>query len=743
MKHFLLILILAFTIKVHAQETQRNYKLAAEYQNKIRDKIHFSPNSINWTDDTYQFWYVQQTPKGKEFIKVDALTKKKVQAFDHNKLAIALSTATKTTIKADSLPFSTITYLKKPEFIEVIVLNKKWEIDLKKYEAKDLGTVSVRQRSDYWNNLRDDSTGDPVYSPDSSRVAVIKNNNIYVYPAKNPKALTQYTFDGAPEDYYSAYIRWSPDSKKLVTNKIRKVVSRTLTFIESSPIDQLQPKIQTRNYPKPGDALSQSQPVLVNVETQKSYSVPMSLILNQYNLSGIKWQKDSQALTFEYNQRGHQQYTVYKVDAQNGSVSSLISETSPTFIDYSGKKYRYDVNDGKEIIWASERDGWNHLYLYDGETGKVKNQITKGNWVVRRVVNVNEEQRNIIFEGSGKEAGQDPYLIQYYRVNFDGTGFTSLTTENANHRATFSKDNKYFVDTYSRVDMPQTTVLREAESGKIIMELEKADIKPLLNTGWSQTEVFSAKGRDGVADIWGIITRPTHFDPTKKYPVIENIYAGPHSSFVPKNFSVNPAWMGELAELGFIVVQIDGMGTSNRSKAFHDVAWKNLKDAGFPDRIAWLKAAAAKYPQIDIEKVGIYGTSAGGQNAAGAVLFHPEFYKVAVASCGCHDNRMDKIWWNEQWMGYPIGPEYAACSNVDNAHLLEGKLMLIVGEVDDNVDPASTYQMVNALIKANKDHEFIMVPGLGHSAGGRYGEQKRRDFFVRHLLGEEPPVWGK
>jgi dipeptidyl aminopeptidase/acylaminoacyl peptidase len=273
------------------------------------------------------------------------------------------------------------------------------------------------------------------------------------------------------------------------------------------------------------------------------------------------------------------------------------------------------------------------------------------------------------------------------------------------------------------------------------MVIEKADISRLIETGIRLPEVFVAKGRDGVTDIWGIIIKPTDFDPAKKYPVIEDIYAGPHSSFVPKSFRGSATSMHQLAELGFIVVKIDGMGTSNRSKAFHDICWKNIKDAGFEDRILWMKAAAKKYPYMDLEKVGVYGTSAGGQNAAGALLFHPEFYKVAVASCGCHDNRMDKMWWNEQWMGWPVGEEYAQSSNVDNAWRLKGKLLLINGEMDNNVDPTSTMQVVNALIKANKEFEYVFLPGAKHTGGGVYGERKRRDFFVKNLLGVEPPDW--
>jgi dipeptidyl aminopeptidase/acylaminoacyl peptidase len=272
------------------------------------------------------------------------------------------------------------------------------------------------------------------------------------------------------------------------------------------------------------------------------------------------------------------------------------------------------------------------------------------------------------------------------------------------------------------------------------MALETADISALVKAGWAPPEVFSAKGRDGQTDIWGVIYRPADFNAARKYPVIENIYAGPHSSFVPKSFAAFNQMQAQ-ADLGFIVVQIDGMGTSNRSKAFHDVAWKNIKDAGFPDRILWHKAVAAKYPYYDITRVGIYGTSAGGQNSLGALLFHPEFYKVAVSFAGCHDNRMDKIWWNEQWMGWPIGSEYAESSNVENAYRLQGKVLLVVGEMDHNVDPSSTMQVVNQLIKHNKDFDLLVVPGMDHGSGGAYGDHKRYDFFVRHLLGINPPSW--
>jgi dipeptidyl aminopeptidase/acylaminoacyl peptidase len=273
-----------------------------------------------------------------------------------------------------------------------------------------------------------------------------------------------------------------------------------------------------------------------------------------------------------------------------------------------------------------------------------------------------------------------------------------------------------------------------------MMDVQKADISELVKAGWKAPEVFVAKGRDGKTDIWGVIYRPTHFNPAEKYPVIENIYAGPQGAFVPKSFAAYNAMQAQ-AEIGFIVVQIDGMGTNYRSKAFHDAAWRDLKDAGFPDRILWHQAVAAKYPDYDITRVGLYGTSAGGQNSLGGLLFFPDFYKAAVSAAGCHDNRMDKIWWNEQWMGWPIDEQYSASSNVDNAWRLQGKVLLVVGEMDHNVDPSSTMQVVSQLIKHNKDFDLLVVPGMDHGSGGAFGEHKRYDFFTRNLLAVTPPDW--
>ena len=430
---------------------------------------------------------------------------------------------------------------------------------------------------------------------------------------------------------------------------------------------------------------------------------------------------------------------VIAANSKSGEARAIIDERSSTFIDYSGKFFCEYLDETGEIIWMSERDGWNHLYLYDAIHGTLKNQITKGNWVVRGVDYVDKEKHQIWFHAGGIHPSQDPYYIHYCRVNFDGSGLTVLTTTEGTHDVQFSPDRRFFIDAWSRIDLPPVNDLRRSEDGKLVCQLEEADASALRASGWRAPEAFAAKGRDGDTDIYGVIYRPEKFDPAGKYPVIESIYAGPHDSFAPKSFWPSRGQQ-KLANRGFIVVQMDGMGTSNRSKKFHDVCWKNLGDAGFPDRILWIKAAAAKYPFMDLTRVGIYGTSAGGQNALRGLLAHGGFYKAGVADSGCHDNRMDKIWWNEQWMGWPVGPHYDEQSNVTQAGKLKGKLLLMVGEMDKNVDPASTMQVVNALIKADKDFELLVMPGAGHGvAGTRYGWRRLEEFFVRNLA-ELPTV---
>lgn len=745
-KNIICVLFILTPTLLHPQGTLTDYQRADSLRSRVSKLVYDTILDLEWVEKSNRFWYRKNSRDGKEFILVDAERLERKPAFDHTRLADSLSLQTGKEFKANDLPFNRITFIDEGQVIEFVVDSIKWTCNLTTYECKEGEKIEPRRRRRWFSGWREEQSQKPVVSPDSTWEAHIKNYNLYIRPRENKEEEYPLSFDGSEGGFYSSSIAWSPDSKKLVTNRLRPGHERLVHYIESSPDDQLQPKHTTRVYTKPGDILTIAKPKLFHVDTKKQIEVKDDLFSNPFiaytnHTPKMEWREDSRAFTFEYNERGHQVYRIIEVNADNGNVRALIEEQSKTFIDYSGKHYRYDIHDGKEIIWASERDGWNHLYLYDGVTGNVKNQITRGKWVVRRVDHIDEEKRQMTFRASGRERGQDPYLIHYYRINFNGSGLKKLTEGHGNHSAAFSSDKGYFVDTYSGVNSPPVSVLRCSSDGQVIMELEKTDIKDLLNSEWKIPEVFKARGRDGKTDIWGVIYRPTNFDKSKKYRVIEYIYAGPHSSHVPKTFRSYRSQQA-LAELGFIVVQIDGMGTSNRSKAFHDVCWKNLKDAGFPDRILWHRAVAKKYAYYDIGKgVGIYGHSAGGQNAMGALLFHPAFYTVAVSSCGCHDNRMDKIWWNEQWMGYPLGPHYTESSNATYAHKLKGKLFLIVGEMDTNVDPSSTMQVVDALIEAKKDFDLLVLPGVGHSIGGDYGVRRRRDFFVKHLLGMDPPEW--
>jgi dipeptidyl aminopeptidase/acylaminoacyl peptidase len=576
----------------------------------------------------------------------------------------------------------------------------------------------------------------PGLSPDGQWQTHVENFNLQLRQlASNTSfALTR---DGTAEDGYGDRVYWSPDSKYVAAIRTRKGDDRKVYLVESSPKDQLQPRLHTLDYTKPGDRLAVDRPQIFEASTRRLLGFKDDLYANPFSMQNYQWEKDSRRFTFLYNQRGHQALRWLALDVATGEVKPIIEETSPTFIDYSGKHLLHPLPDTEEAIWMSERDGWNHLYLYDTRGGRVKQQITRGEWLVRGVDWIDEKKRQIWFRAGGIRPGQDPYHVHYARVNFDGSGLVILTEGDGQHRVQFSPDRTWFIDTWSRVDLPPVNELRRSNDGALVCKLEQADWSALLKTGWLPPERFVAKARDGVTDIHGIIIRPLNFNPRRKYPVIEDIYAGPHSAFVPKEFRSFYSSM-PLAELGFVIVKMDGMGTSQRSKKFHDVCWQNIGDAGFPDRIAWIKAAARKYPALDLQRVGIYGGSAGGQNSTRALLAHGEFYKVGVSDCGCHDNRMDKIWWNEQWMGWPIGPHYAEQSNVTQAHKLTGKLLLIVGELDRNVDPASTLQVVNALIKADKDFDLLVVPGGGHGiAESPYGQRRRMDFFVRHLLGVE------
>jgi hypothetical protein len=756
--------------------------------------VYKSQITPHWFANNTRFWYHNDLKGGTgEFIVVDAGQGQRGPAFDHAKLAAGLSTAAGKEYKADKLPFDAIEFADEGN-VRFKVGDTVWACDLTSYVCAKTdekapapsAEAPVQEPADEDDELfgfqapwfgspqnddppapqqrgqrggqgqgkaqgrggqgRGGAPAGPVRSPDEKWTALVKDFNVFVRPAEGGEEI-ELSHDGK-EGLAYGMLQWSPDSKNLVAFRIEPGDRKEVYLIESSPQGGGRAIMRSRPYPLPGDKFSVYELNLFSVADRKQTKPKVDRIdFERYGNQPprLRWKKDGRHFTYQKIDRGHQRFRLIEIDAITGDDRTIIDEKTDTFIwtahvenvfpqgsQYSPVNY---LNNTDEIVYVSEQDGWRHLYLVDCPKGRVKNQITKGNWVVRGIDRIDEDNRQIWFRASGKNEGQDPYLVHLYRVNFDGTGLVALTEGNGQHSVQYSPDRKYVVDTYSRVDMPPVHELRRSDDGSLVCELERADISESQARGWEPPEVFVAKGRDGATDIWGIITRPRNLDPTKLYPVVEDIYAGPQGSFVPKTFGAGYA----LTNFGFIVAKIDGMGTANRSKKFHDVCWKNLADAGFPDRILWHKAVAAKYPYYDISRVGITGVSAGGQNATGGVLFHPEFYKAAVSGCGCHDNRMDKASWNEQWMGYPVGPQYAACSNVDNAHRLCGKLLLIVGELDDNVPPESTLRVVDALIKANKDFEMLVVPGARHGIGGAYGVRRQQDFFVRHLHGVEPP----
>ena len=724
---------------------------------QFQSGVYKSRITPHWFHNDTRFWYRNDLRGGaKEFVVVDVQAATRQPAFDHQRLAAALSKATGKEHAAERLPFEEIEFLDQAKAIRFSAADTTWRCDLASYECAKTDAPQARnenqQDEDGQPGRRQRPGGAPPRdadlglrggrsprSPDGKWTASVRDHNVFLRAEEDGKE-TQLSDDGK-ENLAYGMLQWSPDSSTLVAYRIEPGDNKEVHLIESSPQGGGRAVLRSRPYPLPGDKFSAYELNLFDVANRKQIKPKVDRI--DLGRPRLRWSRDGSRFSYQKDDRGHQRLRVIEIDARTGEARDIIDEQTQTFIwtahtENLGLQYVNWLEKTDEIVYASERDGWRHLYLIDAKEGKITNQITKGEFVVRGIDHIDEDARQVWFHACGRNQDQDPYFMHHYRVNFDGTGLVALTEGNGTHTVQLSPDRKYLIDTYSRVDSPPVHNLRRTSDGSMVCKLEEADISELKSTGWEPPEVFVAKGRDGKTDIWGIINRPRDLDPSKKYPIVEQIYNGPQSAYVPKSFSGQRRF-SSLTDLGFIVVQMDGMGTAHRSKAFHDVAWHNLKDAGFPDRIAWHKAAAARYPHYDITRVGIYGGSAGGQNAGAAVLFHPDFYKAAVANCGCHDNRMDKASWNEQWMGYPVGPQYSESSNIDNAHRLHGRLLLVVGELDTNVPPESTYRLVDALIKANKDFDFLLVPGGGHGAGGAYYQRRMQDFFVRHLQGIDPP----
>ncbi len=714
-------------------EIAQSFAQQSEYDALNRLPVYQATLTPHWFADNTAFWYRTNFDQGKHrFMRVDAAQGVRAAAFDHAKLAAGLSKAAGEAYTADRLPLTAFEYAPDGRAITFDAGGKFWTCDLHTSVctpmAKPAETPAPKQEAP-----KEDRTEGA--SPDGVRTVFVKDHNLWLREAKTGRetALTQ----GGTEKHPFVQPEWSPNSRTLAAYQSVPAEILPVYLIESSPKDGgTRGILHQHEYAQPDDPLPLYTLWTFDAAAGTGVKAEMET-LNFGSTPNLHWREDGQTFLFEHRDRGHRFFQILEITATTGKARVIVDDRTKPFINTSNIYTHYTPN-AAGVIYATEVDGWRHLYYYDAVGTNPPVLLTPGDWVVRGVDRVDDDARQLWFQGSGRNPGEDPYLIHHYRVSYDGTGFVALTGGNGTHSVQYSPNRAYLIDTYSRADLPPVHTLRKAADGSLVCALETTDISALTAAGWKAPEVFSAKGRDGVTNIWGIVFRPAGFDPAKKYPIIENIYAGPQDSFVRKTFAVRDS-MQSLANLGFVVVQCDGMGTRNRSKAFHNVCWHNLKDAGFPDRILWMKAVAAKYPCCDIERVGIYGTSAGGQNSTGALLFHPDFYKVGVSSCGCHDNRIDKQWWNEQWMGYPVGPWYAESSNIDSAAKLRGKLLLIVGEMDTNVPPESTIRLTDALMKAGKDFELIVITGSDHTGGGPYGERRRRDFFVRHLLGVEPP----
>ena len=718
----------ALTERSSPAEVAAAYHRADAYSRETAAKVAMLRLEPNWIEDGKAFWYRRDlVGGGAEFVRVDSRTGAKTPLFDATRLAAALAKETGGAVDAQKLPFRTLRFVSGA--LRFDTENQGWELDATTYGLKKVDrTRRENRREEPWTQDLWTPASEPATSPDGKWTARIEDRNVVISAAGAPAA--PLTTDGTAAAYY-ARLLWTKDSKRLIAVRVHPGDRKKVYLIQTSPPTWGPAQLRQRVYDRPGDVVDTFDVATLDPATK---SETIGDTIDYGDIPEMRPTKDGSRLVYDKMDRGYGRWRVQSLDPVTGKVNTVVDDDPPTFVDSTAQITEY-LKDTDEIVYSSERDGWHHLYLADGKGGS--RQITKGNWVVRGVTKVDEAKRQITFSASGMDPAEDPYYVHFYRIGFDGKGLTPLTPAKGTHTAAFSPDASVFVDTYSTAVTPPVHELRDATTGRQIAFLDRADVSRLTASGWRAPQPFVAKGRDGATDIYGLVFRPQNFDPTKRYPVVEDIYAGPQDSFVPKAF--NPTnYDHSVAELGFIVVKIDGMGTRNRSKAFHDVCYKNLADAGFPDRILWMKALAKTDPSVDLDRVGIFGTSAGGQNAGGAVLFHPEFYKVAVASCGCHDNRLDKIWWNEQWMGL-MGPHYAANSNIENAGRLKGDLLLMVGELDTNVPPESTFRYAAALQAAGKEYDLVVVPNSDHTSGGPYGERKRRDFLVRHLLGVEPP----
>ncbi len=714
-----------------------------------------------WLPDD-RFWYRNTVSGGSEFVLVDPTRAAREPAFDHARVAAALAAVAGGTHTAITLPFTEFELSADGRSIEFVAADQRWSCDRAGVSCTTLGKVNPGDRRG--------SVGpgaparDYVLSPDGTRAAFVRDYNIWVREVTNRRE-TQLTTDGVKDFAYATndagwtrsvmpVVVWSPDSKQIATFQHDARGVGEMHYVNTVVGH---PTLTTHKYPLPGDEkIFMIERVVIDVEERQVVRFKMppdphrSSICDHVVCGGtwadVQWSPDGKEVAFLSTSRDHKREDLRIADASTGAIRDVLAERVESFFE-SGQghvNWRY-LPGSKEVLWFSKRDDWGHLYMYD-VNGIQKNRITTGDGNVTQVLRVDEPSRAIYFVGVGKEPGRDPYFRHFYRIGFDGKGQTLLTAENADHTIDVSPSGRYFVDAYSTPETPPVSVLRDA-GGRLVLELEKADISQLLATGWKPPMPITVKARDGVTDLYGLLFRPTSFDPARKYPIINNIYPGPQTGSVRgRNFSAARGDAQAIAELGFVVVQIDGMGTPWRSRTFHETWYGDMGDNTIPDQVAGIQELAARFPWIDLDRAGIYGHSGGGNATAAAMFKYPDFFKVGVSQAGNHDNRVYEDDWGEKWQGLLVkkadgATNYDDQANQTHAKNLKGKLLLAHGTLDTNVPPYSTLLVVNELIKANKDFDLILLPNRGHGFGSEpYMMRRRWDYFVRHLLGAEPPA---
>ncbi len=765
MNKFLLpALAIAFTATAYAQApalTLKDYEHAESMMGyntaPYVDGANIRPN---WLPGD-KLWYRVLTAKGAEFVLVDPAKGTRSPAFDHQKMAAALSTATGTKYSADKLPIQAIMPSADGKSVSFYANGKAWKADLQNYTLSEDATqrmprpMAMGRRGGVYNG---------VASPDGKRFAFIRNYNLWVRDLASGKE-TQLTTDGVKDFGYAtdnagwkhsdrAILQWSPDSKKIATFKQdqRKVGDMYLVTTNVGT-----PKLESWKYPLPGDKeiamihrciieVDQPKVIMLKVQPDPHRATLSDDIASSGTFDDVNWTPDGTQLAFVSTSRDHKQEKVRIANAVTGDVREVFEEVVPTQFEsgWDAINWRY-LPKSNEMIWFSERDNWGHLYLYNAQTGKVKNLITKGDFVVTQLLKVDEKNRQLYFLGGGREAG-NPYFSYLYRVNFDGSKLTLLTPESGNHQITFSPTENYFVDSYSKPDVPGVTVMRSL-NGKLVATLEKTDISRLTATGWKAPTPITVKAADGKTDLYGLMFTPTKIDPAKKYPIINYIYPGPQGGSVGNwSFSAARGDHQALAELGFVVVLIEGTSNPLRSKSYHDMNYGHMSENTLPDQVSGMQQLAQKYPYIDINRAGIWGHSGGGFATAAAMFRYPDFFKVGISESGNHENRNYEDDWGERYIGLETKDasgksNYEDQANQNFAKNLKGKLMLAHGMMDDNVPPYNTLLVVEALEKANKDYDLVIFPNSAHGYGpySPYMMRRRWDYFVRNLLGAESP----